>query len=107
MAAARFGATGESRRAQAQRLRAAALAARCEGARTPALLALDGRTTLSPREHEIATLAVQGLTSREIADRLVVSARTVEKHLEHVFEKLGVASRAALRERLGEPAERR
>jgi len=102
VAAARFGAAGEAQRAQALRLRAAALATRCEGARTPALLALDGRTTLSPREHEIATLAAQGLTSREIADRLVVSARTVEKHLEHVFEKLGVGGRAALRERLGE-----
>lgn len=99
-AAAQLVADGHRRRAQAQRLRAAALADRCEGARTPMLLSLAGEAPLSAREHEIATLAAQGLTSREIAELLVVSVRTVEKHLEHVFEKLGVGGREELGEAL-------
>jgi DNA-binding CsgD family transcriptional regulator len=48
---------------------------------------------LTPREAEIITLAGRGATSSEIAQRLVVSPRTVEKHLENAFEKLGVHSR--------------
>jgi len=53
-------------------------------------------TPLSPREREIVTLVAQGLTSRQIADRLVVTERTVDTHLEHVRDKLGVRSRAQI-----------
>jgi DNA-binding CsgD family transcriptional regulator len=52
--------------------------------------------TLTPREAEIASLASLGLSNREIADRLVVSVRTVENHLHRAFAKLGVASRREL-----------
>ena len=76
VAAARFGATGKSRRAQAQRLRAAALAARCEGARTPALLALDGRTTPRAREHRDRDARRTGADKRQ--DRR--PARRVRAH---------------------------
>ena len=49
---------------------------------------------LSPREREIASLVTQGLTNRQIAERLVIAPRTAENHLQHVFGKLGVSSRA-------------
>src|SRR3979490_1115151 len=51
---------------------------------------------LSRRELEIAGLVAQGLTNREIARRLFISERTVDGHLEHVREKLGVNTRAQI-----------
>jgi DNA-binding CsgD family transcriptional regulator len=51
---------------------------------------------LSPREREVAALAAQGLMNREIAERLVVSERTVEAHVAHILAKLGIASRVQL-----------
>ena len=49
---------------------------------------------LSRRELEVARLVAEGLTNREIAGRLFVSERTVDGHLEHIREKLGVNTRA-------------
>src|SRR4030088_2853194 len=51
---------------------------------------------LSRREREIANLVAEGLTNREIAARLFISERTVDGHLEHVREKLGVNTRAQI-----------
>ncbi|MBV9448004.1 MAG: AAA family ATPase [Streptosporangiaceae bacterium] len=51
---------------------------------------------LTGREHEIATLVADGLSNREIAHRLVISKRTVDAHIEHIFAKLGVSSRVQL-----------
>ena len=48
---------------------------------------------LSPREQEILALVAQGLTNREIAQKLSISPNTVKVHLSNVFEKAGVASR--------------
>lgn len=53
---------------------------------------------LSPREQEIVELAAQGMSNAEIAEKLVVSQRTVEGHLYRVFSKLGIAERAELRD---------
>jgi DNA-binding NarL/FixJ family response regulator len=91
----------ESRKAVAAELRAAELARRCQGALTPALRAIETQALLSSREIEVAALAAGGLTNREIALRLSVSVRTVENHLQHVYEKLGVARRADLGQALG------
>jgi non-specific serine/threonine protein kinase len=51
---------------------------------------------VAARELEVAQLVEQRLTNREIAEHLVLSARTVEHHIEHIFDKLGVDSRVAV-----------
>ena len=61
---------------------------------------------LTPQEREIALLAAAGLTNKQIAERLLISHRTVSAHLYQVFPKLGVASRAALRDALAAVPER-
>jgi non-specific serine/threonine protein kinase len=49
---------------------------------------------LTAREREVAALVAQGLTNKQIAERLVIAPRTAENHLQHIFEKLAVSSRA-------------
>ena len=61
--------------------------------------------SLSPREREMLALIVEGLTAKEMADRLSVSIHTIDTHTRHLFRKLDVRSRAAavaraLRERM-------
>jgi len=51
---------------------------------------------LSRREREVAALVAEGLTNRQIGERLFISERTVDGHLEHVREKLAVNSRAQI-----------
>ncbi|GHG53549.1 helix-turn-helix transcriptional regulator [Sinomonas cellulolyticus] len=50
---------------------------------------------LTDREVEVVRLAAQGLTNRAIAGRLVISEKTVARHLANIYAKLGIASRAA------------
>jgi DNA-binding NarL/FixJ family response regulator len=50
---------------------------------------------LTPREMEVLSWLAKGKTNRDIADILGMSHRTVNKHLEHIYEKLGVETRAA------------
>ena len=52
-------------------------------------------TGLSRREHQVLTLVATGCSNREIAGQLVISEKTVERHLSNIFGKLGVANRAA------------
>ncbi|MFC4909807.1 ATP-binding protein [Actinomadura gamaensis] len=55
--------------------------------------AASGTQPLTRRELEIADLVAEGLTNREIAERLVIAKRTVDSHLEHILAKLGFTSR--------------
>src|SRR5437016_14044114 len=75
----------------------------CQSASTPCLSALVTQP-LTPRESEVAALASTGLPSATIAERLVVSTRTVETHLQRAYVKLGVTSRPELRCVLGSAA---
>ena len=59
-----------------------------------------GAVSLTLQEREIALLAATGLTNRQIATRLYLSPRTVSAHLYRIFPKLGITSRAALRDAL-------
>jgi DNA-binding CsgD family transcriptional regulator len=93
---------GRRTAAVAAATKATTLAAQCEGARTPALRLLQPHD-LTPRELEIGTMAARGLTSKAIAERLVVSVRTVDNTLHQVYGKLAVSNRADLRPLLAGP----
>jgi DNA-binding NarL/FixJ family response regulator len=66
-----------------------------EESETQSLEALMAAFRLTRREAEVLHWVIQGKTNRDIADILGMSPRTVNKHLEHVFEKLGVETRTA------------
>jgi DNA-binding NarL/FixJ family response regulator len=51
---------------------------------------------LTPRERDVAALVARGMTNRQIAADLVLSLRTVDTHVHHILEKLGLASRAQI-----------
>ena len=55
---------------------------------------------LTPQERQVALMAASGLTNKQIGEQLFLSHRTVGAHLYHLFPKLGVSSRAALRDAL-------
>jgi DNA-binding CsgD family transcriptional regulator len=69
------------------------------GAR-PRKAVLSGVESLTPSELRVARLAAEGMTNREIAQSLFVTAKTVETHLRHAYQKLDVA-RPGLAETLG------
>jgi DNA-binding CsgD family transcriptional regulator len=76
--------------------RADELAHRCGGAATPALLRASERFPLTDREREIVMLLGKGQSTRAIAERLTLSARTVEGHIYRAMMKTGAASREEL-----------
>jgi non-specific serine/threonine protein kinase len=59
-------------------------------ARTPAV------DPLTPREREVATLIAHGMSNRQIAERLVITERTVAAHVEHILDKLSFGSRTQI-----------
>jgi DNA-binding CsgD family transcriptional regulator len=94
-AARTYARQGRSESARHATARVHQLAGACPGASTP-LLQAPTAPALTPREHQVAQLAARGLTSDQIAQRLVISARTAESHLYHVFRKIGVHTRDEL-----------
>jgi DNA-binding CsgD family transcriptional regulator len=72
---------------------------RAAGAR-PRREVLSGVEALTASERRVAEMAASGMTNRQIAQELFVTARTVEGHLTHVFDKLAITSRRDLHERL-------
>ena len=64
-------------------------------------MTVDTVVALTPREREIALLVAQGLASKEIGERLFLSARTVSNHLQNVYTKLGISKRSEVAEALG------
>ncbi len=95
-AASAYERRGDRRAAAAARLRAATFARECGLTQGSALEVLP-LPAMTAREQEVARLASAGLSNQAIADRLVVSVRTVETHLSHAYATLGISSRADLR----------
>lgn len=62
------------------------------GGRSPRLERAGG---LSDREVQVLSLAAKGLTTKQIADRLFISPKTADHHIQHVYTKIGVSTRAA------------
>ena len=84
-----MGASPFASRAQTELQAAGAIAAAVPQPRNP---------TLTAREHQIAAMAAAGYTNQEIANRLFITANTVEYHLKKVFRKLAIDSRRQLRD---------
>ncbi len=84
---------GEPRRASAAARFADAARARCDDVDTPGLAAERGPAPLTDREREVVGLAARQMTSRQIAEALTISVRTVDNLLQRAYVKLGVSSR--------------
>jgi HD-GYP domain-containing protein (c-di-GMP phosphodiesterase class II) len=88
----------------ATRLRADVRAGRLDGPAVEAVLSAAGQpgsrrvagpAGLTAREIDVLSLVARGLTTREIADRLVISRKTVANHVEHIYAKIGASTRTA------------
>jgi DNA-binding NarL/FixJ family response regulator len=103
-AASAYIAAGRQDAARRSVARCEELHARGEGGIMPLIDGLDpGATALTSRERQLVDLAARGLSNAEIADRLVLSVRTVESHLYRAMHKLGLTSRQQLSPRPGSP----
>jgi DNA-binding NarL/FixJ family response regulator len=92
-------AAGRRSLATAALTRSVELIEACSGlVRLPAVATVDV-PRITSREREIAVLAADGMSSKEIGRRLVLSVRTVENHLQRVYRKLGIGTRAELARR--------
>lgn len=103
--AASHGRAGRNAERVAAEQRTQALLDRCPGAAPPWHRPSADIEPLSDREQEVAELAAQGHSSREIAGRLYLSVRTVDNHLYRCYSKLGIASRDELAVVLGVSAD--
>jgi HD-GYP domain-containing protein (c-di-GMP phosphodiesterase class II) len=93
-----------SRESAATELRAMASAGRLDGEATERVLAAAGHRRerhptlpagLTPREAEVLRLLALGLTTRQISEQLVISAKTADHHIQHLYTKIGVSTRGA------------
>ena len=96
-AATAFGHAQQRKRAMYAAALARQLADACGGLCTPALRTRVG-IPLTGREREVIELVTAGLSNRDIADRLVMSVRTVEGHVYRACQRVGATSRADLAE---------
>jgi DNA-binding CsgD family transcriptional regulator len=94
-AATAYRRAGNERRATAAAQVAHAYASHCEGARTPMLVGTGKANLLTDRERDIALLATQS-SAKAVANTLHLSVRTVERHLQNAYIKLGVTTRREL-----------
>jgi DNA-binding NarL/FixJ family response regulator len=67
---------------------------------------LSGLESLTPSERRVAEVAAKGLTTRQIAESLYVSPKTVEYHLRHIYQKLDIASRQELKRLIAHDGDR-
>ncbi|MFD7702168.1 LuxR C-terminal-related transcriptional regulator [Streptomyces caelestis] len=95
-AAARWRRSGRSRYAAGAAQQAQHYITSCEGAHTPILALTETASALTPREQEVALLAAAGRASRDIAQVLHLSVRTVNNHLQNAYTKLGISNRREL-----------
>ena len=96
-AAEAFAAAGREDSARRAAARSRELFERGDGGEPPAMPGLEGVAgELTAREAQLVKLAATGLSNAEIADRLVLSRRTVESHLYRAMQKLGVSDRRDL-----------
>jgi DNA-binding NarL/FixJ family response regulator len=88
----------------AAELRAMSAAGRLDGEAVERVLAAAGHRRaarpplpagLTAREAEVFRLLCLGLTTRQAADRLVISAKTADHHVQHIYTKIGVSTRGA------------
>lgn len=100
-AARHYAAVGRRDGARRTGARARALLARCEGATTSTGLPAAG-PRLTPREQQVARLAAEGRSSKEIAAELAVSVRTVDNQLSRAYTKLGIGGRSELADALAD-----
>jgi DNA-binding CsgD family transcriptional regulator len=91
---------GQARQASRAEQSAARLLARCEGAATPPVRIITARVYLTPGELDTALQAAAGRSNNQIAADMHLSVRTVESHLQRVYEKLGVSGRHELADAL-------
>lgn len=91
---------GTAREGAAAERHAARLLARCEGAATPPVRLIMARVRLTPGELDTAVQAAAGRSNKQIASDMHLSVRTVESHLQRVYEKLGVSGRHELADAL-------
>jgi len=91
----------QRRRAISGHNRSTVLRGRCEEPRTPLLASAVDVEPLSRREHEIALLVAAGETNKAIGERLHLSVRTVENHVQRVLGKLGCSRRSEVADALG------
>ncbi len=96
MASDQWSAAGDQRAATASQHRSDRIRRSLGTVRTPALARRQSVEPLTKREREIASLAAAGSSNADIAERLVVSIRTVETHLGNIYRKLGVGGRREL-----------
>ena len=83
-------------RATADERRADDLLRQCRGANVVAVTTVESVVPLTAREREIVLLVADGMSTKEVAERLFLSARTVSNHLQNAYTKLGISKRSEL-----------